>query len=104
MANQELTQNMRRITSLARSGNFEEAYIAYRDLFGDPAFEMYRPEEQRQALTLMVHAKGVPSTPTPAMMEAHRAAMGPLNELVRTYLEPGDQEMLGICQAMVGDV
>lgn len=102
MANEELVQNIRKINSLARGGNLEEAYFAYRALFGDPAFTTYRPEDQRQALKLMVYAKAVPSNPTPAMIDAHRAAMGPLNKLVSTYLEPGDHEMLGMCQVMVG--
>jgi hypothetical protein len=103
MANEELVQAVKKIHNLARAGDVEGAYVAYRALFSNPAFMSYRPEDQRQALRLMVHAKGLPNHPTPAMLEAHRAALGPLTELVSVHREPSDHEMLGICHVMLGN-
>lgn len=104
MANEALVQAVKQIVSLARSGNVDEAYRGYRDLFADPAFATYRPEDQRQALKLMILAKGAPSRPTETMIEAHRAAIAPLNELVSSFGEPVDHELLGICHVIVGNV
>ncbi|HMV83524.1 MAG TPA: hypothetical protein PLD20_25790 [Blastocatellia bacterium] len=103
MANEALVQEIKKIVSLARSGNLDEAYSGYRNLFASPAFMTYRPEEQRQALRLMIYAKGVPSQPTPAMVEAHRAAVAPLTQLVEQYREPADHEMLGMCEVILGN-
>jgi hypothetical protein len=51
----------------------------------------------------MIHAKGVPEPPSPAMVEAHRAAIEPLTELVSMHNEPADYEMLGMCHVAVGN-
>jgi len=103
MANEELVQTVKKIHGLVRSGNLDEAYAAYRELFSSPTFLTYRPEDQRQALRLMIHAKGVPIRPTPNMVEAHRAAVTPLTELVSAQHEPADHEMLGMCHVIIGN-
>ena len=103
MANEELVQAVKKIHGLARSGNLDEAYVAYRELFSSATFLSYRPEDQRQALRLMIHAKGVPSKPSKQVIEAHRAAVAPLTELVSTHQEPADHEMLGMCHVMLGN-
>src|SRR4051812_10378240 len=103
MANEALVREIKRINGLARSGAHDDSYNAFRDLFASPEFGTYRPEDQRQALKIMVLAKGVPQKPTPAMLEAHRAAVAPLTELVSIPLEPADHEMLGICHVMLGN-
>jgi hypothetical protein len=103
MAKEELVAAIKRVLSLARGGDLDKAYEGYRDLFADPAFMTYRPEDQRQALRLMVLAKNVPRTPTPAMIEAHRAAVPALTELVSVHQEPADHEMLGICHVLLGN-
>ncbi len=103
MANEALVSAVKRIVGLARSGNLDEAYLAYRDLFSNPDFTTYRPEDQRQALRLMILAKSAPRKPTPAMIEAHRAAVPALTELVSSSHEPADHEMLGICHVILGN-
>lgn len=103
MANEALVAAVKRIVSLSRTGNLDEAYLGYRDLFGSPDFVTYRPEDQRQALRLMILAKGAPSTPTEAMLDAHRAAVPPLTDLVSIHQEPGDYELLGVCHALLGN-
>lgn len=102
MANEELVGAVKRVVSLARSGNLDQAYLGYRDIFSSPVFMTYRPDDQRQALRLMVLAKNAPRTPTDAMLEAHRAAVPALTELVSVHQEPADHEMLGICHLLLG--
>ena len=103
MANEALVGRVKVIVGLLKGGDLNGAYAAYANLFGDPAFLSFKPEEQRQALKLMILSKGVPQIPTPAMVEAHRRALAPLVELVRSQKEPGDYELLGVCQAVLGD-
>ncbi len=103
MAGAELVESIRAIVTTARGGDLEAAYQGYRELFASPSFRANEPKDQRQALKLMIHAKGAPASPTPAMVEAHRAALGPLAELVSQHGEPADHEMLGMCQLAIGD-
>ena len=51
----------------------------------------------------MVHAKNAPASPTPPMVDAHRAALGPLKDLVAEHREPADYEMLGMCHVAIGN-
>ena len=61
-------------------------------------------DRERQVLRLMILAKGLPSNPTPNIIEAHRTAVAPLTELVSQHHDPGDHELLGICHVMLGNV
>jgi hypothetical protein len=103
MANEALVQAIKEIVTLARAGKLDESYLRYRDLFSDPEFGNHRPEDQRQALRLMILAKAAPDRPTEAMLEAHRAAVGPLDKLVSTHSEPADHELLGVCHVVLGN-
>lgn len=103
MSKEELVASVKRIATLARSGDLDGAYAGYRDLFEAGWFAAERPEDQRQALRLMVLAKNAPRTPTPVMLEAHRAAVPALTELVSVYQDPGDHEMLGVCHLLLGN-
>ena len=100
MANEELVSAVKRIVGLAKSGDLDAAYVGYRDLFSSPAFVSYRPEDQRQALRLMVLAKrsSSPSSKhSPAKIAAHQSAIPLLTALVEQFKEPADHELLGIC-------
>jgi len=103
MANEALVSTVKSIVAAARAGKRDEAYAGYRELFASAAFPGYEPNEQRQALRLMVHAKGIPSPAPPAVVEAHRAAIAPLARLVEAHKDPADYEMLGMCHEAVGD-
>ena len=59
--------------------------------------------DQRQALRLMVQAKGLPQPLSAAVIEAHRTAIAPLTDLVSKHNDPADYEMLGMCHVVVGD-
>lgn len=104
MANEALVQSVKKIVAQARAGNLEDAYRGYRELFQNPDFLTYRPEDQRQVLRLMILAKGVPSKPTDAMIDAHRDAVPALTELVSIHGDPGDHELLGLCHVMLGNL
>jgi hypothetical protein len=103
MAGAELVEAIRGIVASARAGDLDAAYRGYQALFAAPAFRVHEAKDQRQALKLMVHAKGAPASPTPVMVDAHRAALGPLADLVAAHGEPADYEMLGMCQLATGD-
>jgi hypothetical protein len=103
MTKDDLVKQVKLIVSQAREGKLDEAYQGYRDMFSDPAFMLQRPEDQRQALKLMVHAKVAVRQPTAMMIEAHRAALMPLTELVSSYGEPVDHELLGTCHVLLGN-
>ena len=103
MSKEALVAAVKNIMALARAGQLDDAYRGYVRLFTAPDFLNNRPEDQRQALRLMIVAKGVPNPPSQAMLEAHRATLGPLTELVSAFDEPADYELLGICHIVLGN-
>jgi hypothetical protein len=103
MSKEKLVQAVKKIVSLNRDGKQDEAFAGYKGLFEDPDFLQNRPEDQRQALRLMVNWKAPPPKPSQPMIDAHRAAVLPLTELVSRYEEPGDYEMLGMCHQLLGN-
>lgn len=103
MANEALVQAVKRIVGVAKHDGLDAGYAGYKDLFGTAAFTSAAPQDQRQVLKLMILAKGVPSRPTPAMMEAHRAAIPTLTELVSVHQDPADHELLGVCHVVLGN-
>lgn len=103
MSKEALVAAVKRIVTIARGGDLDGAYAGYRDLFSEPWFLGLRPEEQRQALRLMVLAKNAPHKPSPVMVEAHRAALPALTELVSQHADPADYEMLGVCHLLLGN-
>jgi hypothetical protein len=103
MADKQLVDAVKAIVAHVRSGERDQAYAGYKALFSAPAFRAYEPGDQRNALRLMIHAKGVPAPPTPAIVEAHRAAIEPLTDLVSKLEDPADYEMLGMCHVVIGN-
>jgi len=103
MANEALVTAVKAIVTTARAGGLDAGYAGYRELFTSPVFSTYEPQDQRQALKLMVHAKNAPRPSSAAMIEAHRAALVPLQELVSRHNDPADYEMLGMCHIVVGN-
>jgi hypothetical protein len=102
MSKDALVAEVKRIVTLARSGNVEGSFEAYAALFVSPAFMANRPEDQRQALRLFVLAKRE-DRPSAKLLEAYRAAIPALTELVSTLNEPEDFEMLGVCHLTIGN-
>lgn len=101
MKNVELAKALRLIFNTARSGRTEYAYGKLAELFSSAAFAGYEPDEQRQALRLMVHARNPPKEEF--VLAANRAALGHLKKLAEAFFEPADYEMLGITNLRLDD-
>ena len=102
MSKDALKESLKNIMAQARNGDVEGSYDGYKALFGDPIFAANKPEDQRAVLKLLILAKRA-GQPSEKLVEAHRAAIPSLTELVSTLNEPEDYEMLGVCWLMVGN-
>lgn len=102
MSKEALVGAVKEIVTLARSGDAEGSFDGYKALFERPDFAENRPEDQRQALKLLILAKRT-GPKSDKLVEAHRSAIAPLTALVSKHNEPEDFEMLGICHLLVGD-
>lgn len=102
MSKDALVSAVKQIVATSRSGDVETSFDGYRDLFAEPWFSANRPEDQRQALKLLVLAKRT-GQPSAKLLEAHRAAIAPLTELVSNLSDPEDYEMLGVCHLVLGN-
>jgi len=60
-------------------------------------------EEQRSVLKLVANIKVVPSRPSPAQLDAFKAAIEPLTEILGALGEAQDFQWLGICCLATGD-
>jgi hypothetical protein len=102
MSKEALVGAVKEIVTLARSGDAEASFDGYKALFERPDFSENRPEDQRQALKLLVLAKRT-GPKSDKLVDAHRSAIGPLTDLVSKHNEPEDYEMLGICHLVIGN-
>lgn len=97
-----LKATMRRIIALGKSGDADNAYREYANLFLGAAFEDNKIEDRRLALRLLVLGK-TPTQPSEPLLDALRAALPRLQTLVGTSKEPGDFEMLGVCNVLLSN-
>lgn len=102
MTRDEIVGIVKQIIATGRGGDADASYAAYKDLFADPRFADARPEDQRQALKLLILQKRTGPKP-PILIEAHRAAIPALTNLVSNLGDPEDYEMLGVCHVMLGN-
>jgi TPR repeat protein len=102
MSKEALVNAVKQIMAQARGGDAEGSYDGYANLYASAEFGANRPEDQRQALKLLVLAKRQ-GQPSGRLVEAHRAAIPALTELVSTLNEPEDYEMLGLCHLLIGN-
>jgi hypothetical protein len=103
MSKEALVAAVKNAVGLTRAGKHEEAFVAYGKLFAMRGFMENRAEDQRQALKLLILAKRPGVKTTESLLNAHRAALEPLTELVSRHNEPEDYEMLGACHALLGN-
>ena len=102
MSKEALVGAVKEIVTLSRAGDAEGSYDGYKALFTQPGFSENRPEDQRQALKLLILAKR--SGPkSEKLVEAHRSAIPALTDLVSKHNEPEDYEMLGLCHLTIGN-
>ncbi len=99
---EQLLRALGAIFALAKGGRVEEAYREYGALCSSPAFADQSPDEQRQALKLLV-VLTVPAVPSDAMRDAHRAALDRASALVERIGDPGDYELMGLCQMALNE-
>ena len=92
MSKEALKESLKEIMAQARNGDVEASYDGYKNLFGDPIFAANTPQDQRQVLKLLILAKRH-GQPSEKLVEAHRAAIPALTELVSTHNDPEDYEM-----------
>lgn len=102
MSKEALVGAVKEIVTLARSGDVEGSFDGYKALFERAEFSANRPEDQRQVLKLLILAKRA-GAKSDKLVEAHRAAIAPLTDLVSKLNEPEDYEMLGICHLLIGN-
>src|ERR1019366_4370019 len=88
MASEALLTAVKAIVANSRANKHVEAYAGYKALFSSPEFRTYPAPDQRQALKLMIHAKGMPQIPAPHVVEGQRACIEPLTELVSVHNDP----------------
>jgi hypothetical protein len=100
---EELVASLKRFLSFAKNGQFDEGYAECVTLFSDLMFSSYRPEEQRQALKLMVIPKVKPPQ-SEMVIEAHKIALTRLKTLTEAHGDPRDYELLGITHLVLDDV
>jgi len=101
MKNTELAKTLRLIFNTARSGRTEYAYGKLAELYSSAAFAEYAPDDQREALRLMVHARNPPKKEF--VLAANRAALVHLKKLAEMLAEPTDYEMLGLTNQRLDD-
>lgn len=103
MPNEALVAQVKQIIGMAKGGKVPEAYAAYKSLFESKEFNTYSVEDRRTAIKLVVNARIPPMNPAQHLIDAHRAAMRPLEEMIGEKGEPIDFELLGICCVLIGD-
>jgi hypothetical protein len=103
MATEALVTEVKRIVALAKAGNTDDAYKGYAALYRSPQFKTYPMEEQRQAIKMVANIKIPPNKPTAAQIDAFKAAVEPLSEILGALGTPEDFQWLGICCLVTGD-
>ncbi len=103
MATEALVAQVKQILALAKAGNVEDAFKGYAALYRSPEFRTYPMEEQRQAIKLVANIKVPPNKPSAAQIDAFRAAIEPLSEVLGALGSPEDFQWLGICCLVTGD-
>jgi hypothetical protein len=96
-----LAATVKRIVGVAREGRMPEAYAAYAALFEDNGFAQQRPQDQRQVLKLVLMSK-TPPPRSEAVTHAYRNALARLQSLSADSRDPIDDEMIGVCLALLG--
>lgn len=100
--NESFVEAVKKIMLVLRSGQTDEGYGQYADLLSSDGFAEYRPEDQRQALKLLLLAKA-PESRSDAVLRAYRIALKRIQTLVDAHAEPADYEMLGVAHVQLED-
>lgn len=99
--NEQLVAALKKALALAKKGDLAEAYREYESLFSGEMFVSARPEDQRQAMRLMLTK--MPTPRTGPMIDAAAAAIVRLQHLVEEHKDPLDYELLGMGYEIIED-
>ncbi|MBI2389078.1 MAG: hypothetical protein HYV09_05620 [Deltaproteobacteria bacterium] len=100
--NEQLVAALKKALALAKKGDLTEAYREYEALFSGDMFATARPEDQRQAMRLMLTK--MPTSRAAPMIDAAAAAIVRLQHLVEEHKEPLDYELLGMGYEIIEDL
>jgi hypothetical protein len=100
--NEAFVEAVKKIVLVLKSGRTDEGYAQYAELLSSHAFAEYRPDDQRQALKLLLLAKAPPSR-SDAVLRAYKIALTRIQTLVDTLAEPADYEMLGVAHLQLDE-
>lgn len=101
--NEALVAALKKIMTLSKNGRGVDAYHEYATLFASDVFADAKPDDQRQALKLMVLAKNHPSDKD-AVSEAFKAALPRIEKLMEDQGKtPNDLELFGVTQLALGE-
>lgn len=98
-----LKETVKTAIAFAREQRWDEFYTAYGQLFAAASFATNRPEDQRQALKLMIMTKGLPAPATQPGILAYQSAWYALSRLVAEHRYPRDYELLALTHQRLGD-
>jgi hypothetical protein len=91
--NEALVAALKKIMMLSKNGRAVDAYREYENLFSSAAFANFRPDEQRQALKLMVMAKSHPTARPSRRPTARRSSAS------RRWSRPATSPRIRNCSA-----
>lgn len=100
--NDEVAGALRNIIELANARRMVDAYRECTRLFKSPVFADCSPEDQRQALKLLV-VLGKTAASSEATRDAHCAARDRAQALVQHVGDPADYELMGLCQVSLNE-
>jgi hypothetical protein len=103
MADEFIISNVKEAIHLARQGKHDESFARYQSLFDAPQFASAPVDNRRQALKLMVTAKGIPEPLSAAAVIAFQSAWQAIAALVQNGQEPQDYDLLGLTHLRLGD-
>ena len=100
--NEAFVDAVKKIVLVLQSGRTDEGYGQYADLLSSTSFAAYPPDDQRQALKLLLMAKAPPSR-SDAVLRAYKVALSRIQSLVDSLADPADYEMLGVAHLQLED-
>ena len=94
---ERFVEAVKKIVLVLKSGRTDDGYQQYADLLRAGSFTQYRPDDQRQAIKMLLLAKP-PAVRTEPVSAAFHAAIDRIQALIDAHADPADYEMLGVAR------
>ena len=94
---ERFVEAVKKIVLVLKSGRTDDGYQQYADLLRAGSFTQYRPDDQRQAIKMLLLAKP-PAVRTEPVSAAFHAAVDRIQALIDAHADPADYEMLGVAR------